>query len=148
MPIIEDALLTHLDLRLPQLDPLDLSFALAALDNLTLGAQLVDLLLVFLDKFDQLLLFLEQEVILLFHLLVELFLQQVQPDLSILILALVHGLIDRLLQFPKDASLFGFLFVCLFFLVDFKLATEVLDCDLQLLDGGFSLEDGLVGFTG
>ena len=76
---------------------MELRLAIACVDDRTLSAKLINLLLVLLDKLDQLSLLLDQEVVLLLELLVELLLEQIHAIRGILVLALVHGLVDRLL---------------------------------------------------
>ena len=76
---------------------MELRLTIACIDNRTLSTKLINLLLILLDKLDQLSLLLDQEVVLLLELLVELLLKQVHAIRGILVLALVHGLVHGLL---------------------------------------------------
>ena len=129
-PVEENLLLTHLNLRLLQLDTVEDWFTLCR----CLLLEGVDILHICLHECHEFHLLLDQFLLFLLDLQIELFFLQSPPMLDILVLLLVHGVVDSSLQPADQAVVLSFLFS--FALMHKILLPELLNRDQVLLNLG------------
>ena len=143
----ENLLLTHLNLRLLQLDTVEDWFTLCR----CLLLEGVDILLISLHECHEFHLLLDQLLLFLLDLQIELFFLQSPPFMDILVLFLVQGVVDRCLHPANQAVVLSFFFSLA--LMHKNLLPELLNRDHVLLNLGllslnchFAISDFLLKF--